>query len=152
MCTLARLYCFPNRNRGVRKANGSYSGSIRCVLEAYWLFSSAFGGSNISLCMFKINFIGLPNVPSMCIREVFGRHSMNIRHLRKTFGKHASSFWCIWNDILRHWDPYAFRTHRMVLDHDECFPIVSSILSRVQYSFRTFSELLVHFQYVPCLS
>ena len=32
--------CFPNRNLGVRGANGSYSGSIRCVLGAYWLFGS----------------------------------------------------------------------------------------------------------------
>ena len=44
---------------------------------------------------------------------------------------------------------YAFRTHRMLLEHDECFPNVSSILSVFQYAFRIFSELLVHFQYVP---
>ena len=30
--------CFPNRNEGVRGANESHSGSIRCVLESNWLF------------------------------------------------------------------------------------------------------------------
>jgi hypothetical protein len=36
-------------------------------------------------------------VACMCIREVFGKHSRNIRRVRKTFGKHTSSSWCIRN-------------------------------------------------------
>ena len=31
---------------------------------------------------------------------VFGKHSKSIRHVRKTFGKHASSSWCIRNELL----------------------------------------------------
>ena len=151
MCTFARSHCLLNRIMGVRKANGSNSGSIRRVLGAYWLFGLAFGSSKNILCMFKIIFIHLPNVANMCICKVFGKHSMSIRHVRKTFRKHASSSRCIRNENLGGTGKctYAFRTHRMLIEHDERFPIVYSILSEFQYSFRTFSELLVHFQYVP---
>ena len=68
--------CFPNRNLGVRRANGSYSGSIRRVLGAYWLFGSVRMHTERHsvarkrlLYMFKIIFIDHPNVAYMCIRE-----------------------------------------------------------------------------------
>ena len=46
--------CFPNGSLGVRRANGSYLGTIRCVLRAYWQFGSVFGSLKIFVCMFKI--------------------------------------------------------------------------------------------------
>ena len=99
--------CFPNRNLGVRGANGSYSGSSRCVLGSYWLFGSvrmhterhSVAQKNV-LCMFKIISIDHPNVAFMCIREVFGKYYRSIQHVRKTSGKHASSSWCIRNENL----------------------------------------------------
>ena len=60
--------------------------AVRLRTDAY---GTAFGSSKNVLCMFKIIFIVHPNVASICIREVFGRHSGSIRHVRKTFGKHA---------------------------------------------------------------
>ena len=84
-----------NMNLGIRNANESCSGSIRCVLGANWLFGSAFGSSKNLLCMFKIIFINLPNVASICIQEAFGKHSRSIRCVLKTFWKHASSSKCI---------------------------------------------------------
>ena len=69
--------------------------AVRLRTDAY---GTAFGSSINVLCMFKIIFIDHPNVASMCTREVFGKHSRRIRHVRKTFGKHASSSWCIRNE------------------------------------------------------
>ena len=45
--------------------------------------------------MFKIIFIKLRNVTSICIREVLDKHFRNIRYVRKTFRKNASSPMCI---------------------------------------------------------
>ena len=63
-------------------------------------YGMAFGRSKNVLCMFKIIVIDHPNVASMCIREIFGKHSRSIRHVRKTSGKHASLSWCIRNEHL----------------------------------------------------
>lgn len=51
--------CFPNRNLGVRGANRSYSESIQCVLEVYWLWMHTerhLVAKKILLCVFKIIF------------------------------------------------------------------------------------------------
>ena len=115
--------CFPNRNLGVRRANGSYSRSIRCILGAYWLFGYVRMHTERhsvapKMCCACSNNVFIdhpnhPNVASMCIREEFGKHS-GIRHVRKTFGKHASSSWCIRNENLEMLCsvcfPNAFRT------------------------------------------
>ena len=101
--------------------------AVRLRTDAY---GTAFGSSKNVLYMFKIMFIDHPNVASMCIREVFGKLSRSVRHVRKTFGKHASSSWCIRNENLEVLGPYAFRTPRMDLEHDECFPKVFSILRK----------------------
>ena len=71
--------------------------AVRLRTDAY---GTAFGSSKNVLCIFKIICIDHPNVASMCIREVFEKHSRSIRHVRKKFGKHASSSWCIRNEIL----------------------------------------------------
>ena len=66
----------------------------------------------------------------MFILEVFWKHSKSIRHVRKTFGmneKRSESMRLVlsaFGMIL-----YAFRTPGMVIEHDECFPNVFSILS-----------------------
>ena len=64
---------------------------VRFRTDAY---GTTFSNSNNFLCIFKIIFIDHLNVSFMCIRE----YSRNIRHVRKTFGKHASSSWCIRNE------------------------------------------------------
>ena len=101
--------------------------AVRLRTDAY---GTAFGSSKNVLCLFKIIFIDHPNVASMCIREVFGKHSRNILHAWKTSGKHASSSWCIRNENVEVVGPYAFRTPRMDVEHDECFPNVFSILRK----------------------
>ena len=80
--------------------------TVRLHTDAY---GTAFGSSKNVLCMFKIIFINHLNVASMCIREVFGKHSRSIRHVRKTFGKHVSSSWCI-------------RTENLEMLGSVCFP------------------------------
>ena len=134
--------CFPNRTLGVRRANGSYSGSIRYVLGAY---GTAFGNSKNVWCIFKIIFIDHPNVASMCIREVFGKHSRSIRHLRKTFGRHASSSWCIRNEnvegagfrMLSERFQYAFRILQKACGKNS---IHSVSIRRVLKAFGKFTE------------
>ena len=131
--------CFPNRNLSVRGANGSYSGSIRCVP------GTAFGSYNDVLCIFKIIFIDLPNHPnvaSMCILEVLREHCRSIRRVRKTFGKHVSSSGCIRSETLEvlcsvcfpnlehdEYFPNAFRTRRINLESTKLFPHVFRTLS-----------------------
>ena len=85
------IWVFGERTDHIREAY------IRLHTDAYGM---AFSSSKHLLCMFKIIFIDHPNVASMCIREVFGKHFRSIRHVRKTFGKHASSSWCIQNENL----------------------------------------------------
>ena len=87
-------------------ANGSYSVcsmSMLALLLRTDAYGTAFGSYNNLFRMFKIIFIDLPNHPnvaSMCIREVFGKHSRSMRHVRKTSGKHASRSGCIRNENL----------------------------------------------------
>ena len=96
---------------------------VRLRTDAY---GTTFGSSNHLLCMFKIIFNDHPNVASMCIREVFEKHSMSIRHVRKTFGKHASFSWCIRNENVEVLDSVCFpNTPNGHLEYDECFPNVS---------------------------
>jgi hypothetical protein len=75
-----------------------YSRSTLAVRFRTDACGTALGSSKNVLRMFKIICIDLPNVACMCIREVFGKHSKNIRRVRKTFGKYASSSWCIRNE------------------------------------------------------
>ena len=95
--------CFPNRNLGVRGANESYSGSIRCVLEAYWLFGSVrmhtkwHSVTQKMCCECSKLFSSTIRMWRPC---VFGKHSRSTRHVRKTFRKHASSSWWIRNATL----------------------------------------------------
>jgi hypothetical protein len=91
------------------------------------VYGTAFSSSNNLLLMFKIIFINLPNVACRCIREVFGKHSRNIRRVRKTFGKHTSSSWCIRNEHLEVLGSVCFpntpnwlRTWRMLPEY-ECW-------------------------------
>ena len=83
--TLGRMLsvCFPNMNLSVRKADGSYSGSIRCVVGANWVFGSAFGSLkclHVHLCA-----ISLPSEQdSRCSeseRIKFGKHSVCSRSI-----------------------------------------------------------------------
>ena len=75
--------------------------AVRVRTDAY---GTAFGSSKKLLCTFKIIFNDHPNVASMCIREVFRKHSRSIRHVRKMHAssrKHASSSWCIQNENVK---------------------------------------------------
>ena len=69
--------------------------AVRLRTDAH---GTAFGSSKNVLCMFKIIFIDHLNVTSMCIREVFRKHSRSIHNVQKTFGKHVSNSWCIGNE------------------------------------------------------
>jgi hypothetical protein len=91
-----------------------YSRSILAVRFRADAYGTAFGSSKNVLHMFKIIFMAC-----RCIREVFGKHSRNIRHVRKTVGKHTSSYWWIRNEVL---GSVCFPNTRMDLEHDECFP------------------------------
>ena len=109
--TIARM---PNRNLGVRRVNGSYSGSIYSVLGAHWLFDSALGNSKNLLCMFKIIFIDHLNVASMCTRKIFGNH------YRGMYVKRSRSMPLVLG---------AFGTPRINIEHDEPFPNAFRTLS-----------------------
>ena len=130
--------CFPNRYLGVQgseriifRKHSMCSRSILDVRLRTDAYGTTFGSSNHLLCMFKIIFNDHPNVASMCIREVFEKHSRSIRHVRKTFGKHASCSWCIRNENVEVLDSVCFpNTPNGHLEYDECFPNVFSILRK----------------------
>ena len=114
--------CFPKRNLGGRGANGSYSGSIRCVLGAYWLFGSVrmhterhLVAPKIILFMFKMIFIDHPNVASKCIREAFKEHTaFTEKCVLKAFVKHSVIHLGkpIWRDISHFKKSHHFRIRK----------------------------------------
>ena len=124
--------CFPNRNLGVRGANGSSvcARSILTVRLRTEAYGTAFGSFKNVLCMFKIIFI----VASICIREVFEKYSGSILGAYGMYGKRSGSMRLVFGafgmKIWRCWVPYAF--FGMDLEHNECFPNVSE---RFQYPF-----------------
>ena len=120
---------------GIWKANGSYSGSIRCVLGAYWQFGSAFGSSKIFVCMFKI-FSSTFRMWRSCL---FWKYSGSILRAYGMYGKRSGSMRLVLSAFgmkFEHWIRMLSEHTGMVIEHDECFPIVSIILSVISVFFQ----------------
>ena len=120
--------CFPKRNLGVRGPNGSYSGSIRCVLGAYWLFGSVwmhterYSVAPKMCCACLIYFSSTIRMWRPC---VFGKYSGTVLGAYGMYGKRTGSMRLVLGAFgMKIWgcrDPCAFRTPKMDLEHDECF-------------------------------